>query len=156
MKTKVKQLKKLLNEEFRKLLEEQSIEESEIEEDLDETREKSDRDFELGYVDEPSVGGYHCDESVEVEEEGVSQSKRAKHGYDGEDPRDYEDVPGEGLGESLNMPTMSSFMDEAKDKKISPEKAKKILKDGEIDGKPLTPQQKKYFGFLAAGGKPSK
>ena len=28
-------------------------------------------------------------------------------------------------------------------------KAKKILKDGTLDGKPLTPKQKKFFGMIA-------
>ena len=36
---------------------------------------------------------------------------------------------------------------------MSPTKARKILKDGEIDGKPLTTKQKKFFGRLAGGAK---
>ncbi len=35
----------------------------------------------------------------------------------------------------------------------SPEKAKKILEDGEVNGKPLTEKQKRYFGYLAGRGK---
>ena len=38
---------------------------------------------------------------------------------------------------------------------ISVDKAKKILKDGKIHGKALTNKQKKFFGFIAGGGKPS-
>jgi len=36
---------------------------------------------------------------------------------------------------------------------LSPEKAKEILRDGTAQGHPLTPKQKKYFGFIAGGGK---
>jgi hypothetical protein len=61
-----------------------------------------------GYGDEHTGDDYHdVSEELELEdfmddeeecEEGVSQSKRAAHGYDLEDPTDY-DVPGEGLSE---------------------------------------------------------
>ena len=34
-------------------------------------------------------------------------------------------------------------------------KAKKILSDGTVNGKPLTAKQKAYFGLIAGGGKPS-
>lgn len=37
---------------------------------------------------------------------------------------------------------------------LTSEGAKEILRDGKVHGKPLTPQQKKYFGFIAGGGKP--
>jgi len=40
-------------------------------------------------------------------------------------------------------------------KKLTPEKAKKILKDNEIRGEPLTPKQKRFFG-ARAGGAPVK
>ena len=40
--------------------------------------------------------------------------------------------------------------------KMSAAKAKKILKDGEVGGKPLTPDQKKLFGLIAAGKVPSR
>jgi hypothetical protein len=35
--------------------------------------------------------------------------------------------------------------------KVSPEKAKTILKDGEVRGNPLTPKQKGFFGARAGG-----
>ncbi len=38
----------------------------------------------------------------------------------------------------------------------SPFKARKILSDGEIDGKPLTEKQKGFFGLIAGGGTPTK
>jgi len=40
-------------------------------------------------------------EMKKMEKEGVSQSKRSKHGYDLEDPVDY-DTNGEGLGEDVD------------------------------------------------------
>lgn len=39
---------------------------------------------------------------------------------------------------------------------ISAMKARKILKDGTIRGKKLTPRQRRFFGFIAGGGKPRK
>ena len=36
---------------------------------------------------------------------------------------------------------------------LTPAKAKKILADGEANGKPLTDKQKRYFGYIAGGGK---
>lgn len=39
---------------------------------------------------------------------------------------------------------------------ITPAKAKKILRDGKIRGKPLTAAQKRYFGRIAGGGKPAR
>jgi hypothetical protein len=36
---------------------------------------------------------------------------------------------------------------------ISPEKARKILHDGEVHGRPLTDQQRKFFGAIASKGK---
>lgn len=36
---------------------------------------------------------------------------------------------------------------------MSPEKAKQILRDGEIGGKPLTEKQRGMFGLIAGGGK---
>lgn len=32
----------------------------------------------------------------------------------------------------------------------SPEKAKKMLKDGKVKGKPLTKKQKRFFGHLSS------
>lgn len=37
--------------------------------------------------------------------------------------------------------------------KPTPAKARKILKDGKVKGKPLTPAQKRFFGHIAGGGK---
>jgi hypothetical protein len=39
---------------------------------------------------------------------------------------------------------------------LTAEKAKKILKDGMVNGKPLTKKQKAYFGLIADGGTPTK
>lgn len=36
---------------------------------------------------------------------------------------------------------------------VSAAKAKKILKDGSVDGKPLTEKQKRFFGRIAGGAK---
>ena len=41
-------------------------------------------------------------------------------------------------------------------KGLSAAKAKKILTDGYIKGKPLTAKQKKYFGAIASGATPLK
>ena len=35
-------------------------------------------------------------------------------------------------------------------------KAKEILRHGEVHDKPITGKQKKFFGFIAGGGKPTK
>lgn len=43
-----------------------------------------------------------------------------------------------------------------KAERLTPAKAKKILDDGKIDGKPLTDKQKKFFGSIAGGEKPRK
>lgn len=40
--------------------------------------------------------------------------------------------------------------------KLSPRKARKILEDGTVRGKPLTPAQKRLFGLIASGKKPTK
>jgi len=40
--------------------------------------------------------------------------------------------------------------------KLTRAKAKKILKDKEVRGKPLTPGQKGFFGLIAGGGTPTK
>ena len=40
-------------------------------------------------------------------------------------------------------------------KRVSVSKAKKILKDDSVHGKPLTDKQKRFFGFIAGGGKPT-
>lgn len=36
---------------------------------------------------------------------------------------------------------------------VTPTKARKILKDGTINGKPLTAQQNRFFGRIAGGAK---
>ena len=41
-------------------------------------------------------------------------------------------------------------------KKMTEKKAKKILKDKEIRGRPLTPNQQGLFGLIAGGGAPTK
>ena len=41
-------------------------------------------------------------------------------------------------------------------KKLTAAKAKKILRDDEVHGKPLTAKQKKLFGAVAGGQKPRK
>lgn len=38
----------------------------------------------------------------------------------------------------------------------SPEKAAKILEDGEIDGEPITDAQRKLFGLIADGKLPTR
>lgn len=43
-----------------------------------------------------------------------------------------------------------------KRKTISPAKAKQILREGEIGGKTITAKQKRFFGFVAGGGTPTK
>ena len=40
--------------------------------------------------------------------------------------------------------------------KLSKEKAKKILRDKSVRGHPLTPRQKRFMGFIAGGGKPTR
>lgn len=42
-------------------------------------------------------------------------------------------------------------MAKRKSRTVSPEKARKILEDGEIRGKPLTERQKRFFRARAAG-----
>lgn len=41
-------------------------------------------------------------------------------------------------------------------KALTPTKAKTILTDKSVKGHPLTDKQKKFFGFVAGGGKPTK
>lgn len=36
---------------------------------------------------------------------------------------------------------------------VTPSKARKILRDGKINGRPLTVQQKKFFGRIANGAR---
>lgn len=44
----------------------------------------------------------------------------------------------------------------SKKPKVSAAKARKILRDDSAQGHPLTGKQKKFFGWLAGGGKPRK
>lgn len=39
---------------------------------------------------------------------------------------------------------------------VTKEKAKTILRDGSVRGHKLTPAQRRLFGFIAGGGKPTK
>lgn len=39
---------------------------------------------------------------------------------------------------------------------LTSEKAKEILEDGEVGGHALTAKQRKFFGFVAGGGKPTR
>ncbi len=39
---------------------------------------------------------------------------------------------------------------------MTPEKAKQILRDGEVNGQPLTEAQRGMFGVIAGGGTPTK
>lgn len=39
---------------------------------------------------------------------------------------------------------------------LSSEKAKKILKDKTVRGHPITEKQRRFFGFVAGGGTPTK
>lgn len=36
-------------------------------------------------------------------------------------------------------------------KRMSPAKARKILKDGKVHGKPLTAKQRRFFGAISSG-----
>lgn len=40
--------------------------------------------------------------------------------------------------------------------KLTKAKAKKILRDGKIRGKPLTARQKRFFGAIAGGQRPRR
>lgn len=40
--------------------------------------------------------------------------------------------------------------------RLSKAKAKTILEDKEVRGHPLTAKQKRFFGFIAGGGKPTR
>lgn len=41
-------------------------------------------------------------------------------------------------------------------KGLSEQKAKKMLKDKTVRGNPITAKQKRFFGFIAGGGAPTK
>lgn len=65
----------------------------------------------------------------------------------GKDPGYYKHLQEAGISDELNkMPQM------ANGGYLKPEKAAQMLKDGIINGKPLTDRQKRYFGFIANGG----
>jgi len=40
--------------------------------------------------------------------------------------------------------------------KLGPAKAKTMLREGTARGKPLSSRQKRFFGFIAGGGKPTR
>lgn len=40
--------------------------------------------------------------------------------------------------------------------RLTKAKAKKILEDGEVGGRPLTARQKRFFGLIAGGGTPTR
>jgi hypothetical protein len=44
----------------------------------------------------------------------------------------------------------------ASKKKLTPAKARKILREGVAQGKKLTKRQKGFFGLIAGGGLPNK
>jgi len=48
------------------------------------------------------------------------------------------------------------LMEAKKGGELSAEKAKQILKDGTVYGKPISKRQRKFFGFVAGGGDPKK
>jgi len=39
---------------------------------------------------------------------------------------------------------------------LTARKAKTILEEGEIGGQPITARQKRFFGFIAGGGRPTR
>lgn len=39
---------------------------------------------------------------------------------------------------------------------VSPAKARKILEEGMARGRKLTPKQRRFFGFIAGGGVPTR
>lgn len=41
-------------------------------------------------------------------------------------------------------------------KLVSRKKARQILRDDEVRGKPLTKKQKRFFGLIAGGGTPTQ
>lgn len=44
----------------------------------------------------------------------------------------------------------------AKGHKLTSAKARKILEDGTVRGHPITKRQKKFFGLIAGGGRPTR
>lgn len=61
-------------------------------------------------------------------------------------------------GHEKAMKKDKKLLEKRMEKKERPSvaKAKKMLKDNSAQGHPLTDKQKKYFGFIAGGGKPTK
>lgn len=41
-------------------------------------------------------------------------------------------------------------------KQLSPKKARKMLKHGEVRGKPISEKQRGLFGLIASGGNPTR
>lgn len=54
-------------------------------------------------------------------------------------------------GTAPNTDVMEQLLQYAAGGKLSPEKAREMLKDGKANGKKLTKKQKQYFGMVAAG-----
>lgn len=40
--------------------------------------------------------------------------------------------------------------------KLTPRKARQILREGRARGRPLTKKQKRFFGLIAGGGRPTR
>jgi hypothetical protein len=71
----------------------------------------------------------------------------------GNPPDYYKRLQEAGISDELNkMPQMQM----AKGGFLKPEKAKEMLKDGKIHGKPITDRQRKYFNAIANGWVPNK
>lgn len=51
---------------------------------------------------------------------------------------------------------MSRHGKSRKKKKLTQEKAKEMMRHGEVHGRPLTERQRGLFGLIAGGGKPRK
>lgn len=39
---------------------------------------------------------------------------------------------------------------------VTPDKAREMLSHGTVHGKRITPKQRRYFGFIAHGGQPTR
>jgi hypothetical protein len=73
-----------------------------------------------------------------------------------QEPTYWENMEAEGLN---NIPMYTQYGGGPKYKTgggVSVAKAKEILRDGTINGEPLTEKQKNYFGWIAGGSKPRK
>lgn len=91
----------------------------------------------------PGVGNYLMNE--ESKKEGKKLQQQIKDINTSGMPRT--------VGKANMTPNVMSF---GKGGSLSIAKAKEILRDGTANGKKLTEKQKRYFGFIAGGGKPKK